>query len=151
MLLIAVYNVDDLGVDAISTGNVIGFLWEAYEKGMIDQKFLDGIDLTWGSVDATLAMIDKIASRDGVGDLASKGVKALSRQIGQGSEKFAIHVKGHELAAHNIQAAAKSALLRYRKQGSVPPERRQYCHAEHAGHARYNRPVPVPRPRNSAR
>ncbi len=77
---------------------------EAYEKGMIDQKFVDGIDLKWGSVDATLAMIDKIASRDGVGDLASKGVKALSRQIGKGSEKFAIHVKGHELAAHNIQA-----------------------------------------------
>jgi aldehyde:ferredoxin oxidoreductase len=39
-----------------------------------------------------------------VGDLASQGVKVLSRQIGQGSEKFAIHVKGHELAAHNIQA-----------------------------------------------
>ena len=103
-MLKAIYNIDDLGLDQISTGNVIGFLMEAYEKGMIDQKFLDGIDLKWGSVDATLAMIDKIASRDGVGDLASKGVKALSRQIGQGSEKFAIHVKGHELAAHNIQA-----------------------------------------------
>jgi aldehyde:ferredoxin oxidoreductase len=103
-LLKALYNLDDLGLDHISTGNVIGFLMEAYEKGMIDQKFLDGIDLKWGSVDATLAMIDKIASRDGVGDLASKGVKALAREIGQGSEKFAIHVKGHELAAHNIQA-----------------------------------------------
>jgi aldehyde:ferredoxin oxidoreductase len=77
---------------------------EAYEKGMIDRNFLDGIDLKWGSVDATLAMIDKIASRDGVGDLASKGVMALSRRIGQGSEKFAIQVKGLELAAHNIQA-----------------------------------------------
>ena len=103
-MLKAIYNVDDLGLDQISTGNVIGFLMEAYEKGMIDQKFLDGIDLKWGSVDGTLEMIEKIASRDGVGDLASKGVKALSRHIGQGSEKFAIHVKGHELAAHNIQA-----------------------------------------------
>ncbi|MCX5905897.1 MAG: aldehyde ferredoxin oxidoreductase family protein [Deltaproteobacteria bacterium] len=103
-LLKAIYNLDDLGLDQISTGNIIGFLMEAYEKGMIDQKFLDGIDLKWGSVDATLAMIDKIASRDGVGDLAAKGVVALSRQIGQGSEKFAIHVKGLELAAHNIQA-----------------------------------------------
>jgi aldehyde:ferredoxin oxidoreductase len=100
----AIYNIDDLGIDQISTGNVIGFLMEAYEKGMIDKKFLDGIDLKWGSVDATLAMIDKIAFRDGVGDLASKGVRTLSRQIGQGSEKFAIQVKGHELAAHNIQA-----------------------------------------------
>ncbi len=103
-LLKAITNLDDLGLDQISTGNVIGFLMEAYEKGMIDRKFLDGIDLKWGSVDATLAMIEKIAARDGVGDLASKGVKSLSRQIGRGSEKFAIHVKGLELAAHNIQA-----------------------------------------------
>jgi aldehyde:ferredoxin oxidoreductase len=109
-MLKANYNADDLGMDSISTGNVIGFLMEAHEKGLIDKKFLDGIDLKWGSVDAMLAMIDKIASRDGVGDLASKGVKALSRQIGQGSEKFAIHVKGHELAAHNIQANPPRAL-----------------------------------------
>ena len=47
-MLKAIYNIDDLGLDQISTGNVIGFLMEAYEKGMIDQKFLDGIDLTMG-------------------------------------------------------------------------------------------------------
>ena len=109
-MLKAIYNLDDLGLDHISTGNVIGFLMEAYEKGLIDQKYLDGIDLKWGSVDATLSLIDKIASRDGVGDLASRGVKDLSRQIGQGCEKFAIHVKGHELAAHNIQANPPRAL-----------------------------------------
>jgi len=103
-LLKAITTLDDLGLDQISTGNVIGFLMEAYEKGMIDRKFLDGIDLRWGSVDATLAMIEKIAARDGVGRLAAKGVAALSREIGQGSEKFAIQVKGLELAAHNIQA-----------------------------------------------
>ncbi|WP_136523790.1 aldehyde ferredoxin oxidoreductase family protein [Geomonas ferrireducens] len=103
-LLKAITVIDDLGLDQISTGNVIGFLMEAYEKGMIDRKFLDGIDLKWGSVDATLAMIEKIAARDGVGELAGKGVAGLARHIGQGSEKFAIHVKGLELAAHNIQA-----------------------------------------------
>lgn len=109
-LLKAIYNIDDVGLDQISTGNVIGFLMEAYEKGLVDQKFLDGIDLKWGNVDATLAMIDKIAYRDGVGNLASKGVKALSQQIGQGSDKFAIHAKGLELAAHNIQANAPRGL-----------------------------------------
>ncbi len=103
-LLRAIYNLDDVGLDQISTGNVIGFLMEAYEKGLIDRKFLDGIDLKWGSVDATLAMIEKIAAREGVGDLAARGVKALSLQIGKSSDKFAIHVKGLELAAHNIQA-----------------------------------------------
>jgi aldehyde:ferredoxin oxidoreductase len=103
-MLKAIYDSDDYGLDMISLGNVIGFLMEAYEQGMIDQTFLDDIDLTWGNVDATLQMIDKIANRDGVGDLAASGVKALSARIGQGSEKFAIHVKGHELAAWNVQA-----------------------------------------------
>lgn len=103
-LLKAIYTIDDLGLDHISTGNVIGFLMEAYEKGMIDLTFLNGIDLKWGSVDATLAMIEKIAAREGVGALAAEGVRALSWHIGKGSEKFAIQVKGLELAAHNIQA-----------------------------------------------
>ncbi|MBU4353064.1 MAG: aldehyde ferredoxin oxidoreductase family protein [Nanoarchaeota archaeon] len=101
-LMKAVFNGDDYGLDIISTGNVIGFLMEAYEKGIIDKEFLDGIELKWGNIDAILKMIDKIAKREGVGDLASKGVKALSKRIGKDSEKFAIHVKGLELAAWNV-------------------------------------------------
>uniref|UniRef100_C6DYB1 Aldehyde ferredoxin oxidoreductase n=1 Tax=Geobacter sp. (strain M21) TaxID=443144 RepID=C6DYB1_GEOSM len=103
-LLKAITTIDDLGLDQISTGNVIGFLMEAYERGLINRSFLDGIDLKWGSVDATLAMIEKIAAKEGVGALAAEGVRALSWHIGKGSEKFAIQVKGLELAAHNIQA-----------------------------------------------
>ena len=103
-MLKAIYNSDDFGIDIISVGNVIGFLMEAYEKGLIDKKFLDGIDLRWGNVDATLKMIEKIANRDGIGDVASRGVKALSEKIGKDSEKFAIHVKGHTLAAWNVHA-----------------------------------------------
>jgi aldehyde:ferredoxin oxidoreductase len=101
-LLKEIYVGDDYGMDIISAGNVIGFLMENYEKGNIDRAFLDGIDLTWGNVDAVLQMIDKIAYRDGIGDLASKGVKAVAEEIGKDSHKFAIHVKGHELAAWNV-------------------------------------------------
>jgi aldehyde:ferredoxin oxidoreductase len=93
---------DDYGLDIISTGNVIGFLMENYERGNIDRAFLDGIDLTWGNVDAILEMLDKIAHREGVGDTASHGVKALVEKIGRDSHKFAMHVKGHELAAWNV-------------------------------------------------
>ena len=97
----AIYDVDDYGLDNITTGNIIGFLMEAYEKKLIDRGFLDGIDLTWGNAEAILEMVRKIALREGVGDLASKGVKALAAKIGGGSSKFAIHSKGHELAAWN--------------------------------------------------
>lgn len=95
---------DDYGIDIISAGNAIGFLMEAYEKKYINKKFLDGIDLTWGNIDASIEMVHKIALKKGIGILAGKGVKALSEKVGKDSEKFAIHVKGHELAAWNVQA-----------------------------------------------
>jgi len=98
-LMKAIYDVDDYGLDQISTGNVIGFLMEAYEKKLIDRTFLDGIDLTWGNADAVLELVRKIALRDGIGDLASQGVKALAGRVGGNSAGFAVHSKGHELAA----------------------------------------------------
>jgi aldehyde:ferredoxin oxidoreductase len=101
-LMKEIYVGDDLGLDIISTGNTIGFLMEAYEKGYIDKSFLDGINLTWGNAGEVIKMLKKMAYRDGIGDLACQGVKKLSEKIGKGSQKFAIHVKGHELAAWNV-------------------------------------------------
>lgn len=100
-----IYVADDYGLDIISAGNIIGFLMEAYDKKLIDTAFLDGIDLRWGNVDAALAMLHKIGKAEGIGQLAGKGVKALADHIGQGSHSFAIHVKGHELAAWNVPVA----------------------------------------------
>ena len=93
---------DDYGIDIISVGNTIGFLMEAYEKGIIDKNYLDGIDLKWGNVAASLEMMHKISNRDGIGNKACNGVKYLANEIGHDSHKFAIHVKGHELAAWNV-------------------------------------------------
>ncbi len=93
---------DDFGIDIISVGNTIGFLMEAYEKGIIDSNYLGNIDLTWGNVDATLEMIQKISKREGIGNIACNGVKFMSKELGHESDKFAIHVKGHELAAWNV-------------------------------------------------
>ncbi|PKP31625.1 MAG: aldehyde:ferredoxin oxidoreductase [Bacteroidetes bacterium HGW-Bacteroidetes-17] len=108
-----IYICDDYGIDIISTGGVLGFLMECREKGLIDLDFLDGVDLTWGNVDASIEMIHKIVKRDGVGKWAAMGVKALAKRIGQGSEEFAIHVKGHELAAWNVNTNASSMMITY--------------------------------------
>ncbi|MFW5962911.1 MAG: aldehyde ferredoxin oxidoreductase family protein [Bacteroidota bacterium] len=93
---------DDYGVDIISMGNTIGFLMEAYERGLIDKNYLDGIDLKWGNVEAALEMTHKICKREGIGDLACKGTKVMASEIGGESPNFAINVKGHELAAWNV-------------------------------------------------
>ncbi|MCD4789418.1 MAG: aldehyde ferredoxin oxidoreductase family protein [Bacteroidales bacterium] len=105
-----IYVADDYGIDIISTGNTIGFLMECYDKELIDKDFLDGIDLQWGSVDASLQMLHKIGKREGIGELAAQGVKPLADKIGQGSKKFAIHVKGHELAAWNVPAYERTGI-----------------------------------------
>jgi aldehyde:ferredoxin oxidoreductase len=106
----AIYVADNLGLDIIAAGNVIGFLMEAYEKRMIDRDFLDGIDLKWGDVNSTVKMLEKIAYRRGVGEIVSKGLKSLSEKIGSSSKTFCIHSKGHGLAAWNCHVSDTMAL-----------------------------------------
>jgi aldehyde:ferredoxin oxidoreductase len=108
-----IYDGDDYGIDIISAGNTIGFLMEAMERGHIDSDFLDGIQLSWGNVEASLELMRKMAYREGVGELACQGVKELSRIIGKGSEEYAIHVKGHELAAWNVPVNSSSWAITY--------------------------------------
>jgi aldehyde:ferredoxin oxidoreductase len=90
-----------LGLDTISTGNVIGFAMEAWEKGLIGPKDTEGPPLEWGSVDAVRDMIESIAHRKGLGDLLAEGVKRAAARIGAGAEDFALEVKGLEPPAHD--------------------------------------------------
>jgi aldehyde:ferredoxin oxidoreductase len=92
---------DRFGLDTISTGSVIAFAMECYEKGIISKKETDGIDLTWGNSSAIIAMLEKIAKREGLGEVLADGVKKASHRIGKGSEDWAIHVHGQELAYHD--------------------------------------------------
>lgn len=108
-----IFLADDYAIDIISAGNTIGFLMEAYERGDIDRGFLDGIDLTWGNVEATIEIMHKICRREGIGKIASHGVKALAQHIGKNSSQYAIHVKGHELAAWNVPVNSDSWAVCY--------------------------------------
>lgn len=103
---------DDLGIDTISTGGVIGWAMECYEKGIFTRKDTDGLDLTFGNVEATFALIEKIARREGFGALLAEGVKKAAAKVGRGSEKFAIHVKGMEQSAYATHNAT-AMLLAY--------------------------------------
>ncbi|MGC8911985.1 MAG: aldehyde ferredoxin oxidoreductase family protein [Nitrososphaeria archaeon] len=91
---------DDLGLDTISTGSVIAWAMEAYEKGIISETEI-GFPLKWGDGEALTKIIPMIAYKKGFGALLSEGVKEASSKIGKGSEKFAVHSKGLELPMHN--------------------------------------------------
>lgn len=85
------------GIDVISTSECISFAMELYQRGILSQKDTDGLDLTWGNSEAVLQLIEKIAYRQGFGDLLADGVVKAAERIGRGSEKYALHVKGLEI------------------------------------------------------
>jgi aldehyde:ferredoxin oxidoreductase len=92
------------GIDTISAGVIIAWLIECYERGIIQKKDIDGIDATWGNVNAALKLIEKIATREGVGDLLAEGIRSAARKIGKGSEKYAMEIKGLEVPMHEPRA-----------------------------------------------
>jgi len=47
----------------------------------------------------------KIAKREGIGEILSMGVKKAAEKIGQGSEKFAMQVKGLEMGGYLAQTS----------------------------------------------
>ena len=87
-------------IDTISTGVSIAFAMECYEKGLITRKDTDGLDLSWGNPEAVVQLTEKIAKREGIGDLLAEGVRAAAQKIGHGAEGYAMHVKGQEMPMH---------------------------------------------------
>jgi len=103
------------GIDTISAGTVMAFAMELYENGIITNKDTDGIELKWGNHRAMIAMLEKMAKREGLGDILADGVRVAAQKIGKGADKFAVHCGGQELGMHDPKLAGKwgSAGARY--------------------------------------
>ncbi len=101
---------DALGLDTISTGNVIAFAMECFEKGIIKKHEADGLELKFGNTETLIQLIRKIALREGLGDFLAEGVKKISEKLGKESEKFAMHVKGLELPGYDPRASPGMSL-----------------------------------------
>ena len=106
----ATYLCNEYGLDTISTGAVIAFSMECYEKNIISKEDTKGLELTWGNSSILPELIKKIAFREGIGDLLAKGVKEIAKILGKGSSEFAIHGKGLEAPAHDPRSGKMLAL-----------------------------------------
>lgn len=89
------------GLDTISTGCTIAWAMEAYEKGAVTKSDTGGVELTWGNVDAVLEIVDQIGRVEGFGALLAQGSRRAASKVGQGSEEYAIQVKGMEVPMHD--------------------------------------------------
>jgi aldehyde:ferredoxin oxidoreductase len=92
------YLCDELGLDAISAGNVVGFVMECFEKRLLTEKDV-GLRVKFGDSDAQIELLKRIARREGFGDILAEGVMRAADQIGKSAESFAIHIKGLETPA----------------------------------------------------
>lgn len=101
---------DNFGLDSLSTGGVIAFAMECYEKGLITKKDTDGLELSFGNGKSMIEAIRRITYREGFGDLLANGVKAAAEKIGKESMDFAIHAKGLEIPAYDPRAAVGNGL-----------------------------------------
>jgi aldehyde:ferredoxin oxidoreductase len=97
------------GLDTISTAATIAFAIECFENGLITKADTDGIEMTWGNHRAIVAMTEKLARREGFGAILANGVKAAAEKIGKDADRYAIHIQGQEMPAHDPKYATDLA------------------------------------------
>jgi aldehyde:ferredoxin oxidoreductase len=88
------------GLDTISTGVVIAWAMECFERGLLTEQDTGGLELRWGNAEAMIGLIEQIACRQGLGDLMAEGSLRAAQAIGRGTERYAMQVKGQEIPMH---------------------------------------------------
>lgn len=89
------------GMDSISCGGTIAYAIECFENGLIDESVTDGLRLTWGNTEAIVELCEKMIAREGFGDVLADGSREAVKKLGKATERYAIHVGGQEVAAHD--------------------------------------------------
>jgi len=104
--------VGELGLDSISTGVVIQWAMEAYERGVLTDADTEGLNLTFGNDEALLTLIPLIAQRtEPMGKLLAQGVKRAAEQVGKDAYKWALcNSKGLEQSRVETRVVKSYAL-----------------------------------------
>jgi len=101
---------NDLGLDTISTGIVIQWAMECYQRGLLSREDCDGLELAFGNGDAVVELVRKIGHREGIGDLLAEGIARAAEKVGRGSERWAMQVRGLEHSGVETRGAYSYAL-----------------------------------------
>ncbi len=99
---------DQLGFDTISGGNIIAFAYYLFQEGKITADDLEGIKPEWGEVDSAIALAEKIAKREGIGDVMAEGALEFGEKFGV--PELAAQVNGLELPMHDPRGFSGHAI-----------------------------------------
>lgn len=101
---------DEFGVDSMSAGVTIGFAMELFERGFLSPEDTDGMDLSFGNHESVLELLQKMALREGFGDVLADGVRAAAERLGSETAFYAMHVKGLELPGYDPRGVKAQGL-----------------------------------------
>jgi aldehyde:ferredoxin oxidoreductase len=101
--------VDKLGLDCNEGSWVVGWAMECFEKGVFTKKETDGLDLTWGNVEAVKELLNRIARRRGnIGNLLADGVMRASKKVGGEAANWAVYAqKGAAPRGHDHRGSSR--------------------------------------------
>jgi aldehyde:ferredoxin oxidoreductase len=99
------------GMDTISCGATISWAFEAFNEGKLTLDDTDGLDLSWGNAESMVKLTERIAKREGFGDLLAEGSERAAKKIGRGTESYLITFKGQEAPAHMPRVKRSLAVI----------------------------------------
>jgi aldehyde:ferredoxin oxidoreductase len=98
---------DTYGICTISWGNIMAFIMECWENGILNKERTGGLELYWGNAPAALECMHQLARGEGFGLVAGLGVKKMKEmfiQKGWGDPGFlkdiAMENKGMEYSMY---------------------------------------------------
>ncbi len=98
------------GIDTISAGVCVAFAMELVERGVLTAADTGSPVPRWGDREAVLALLGRIARREGLGDLLSQGVRRAAEVLGGEAPRLAMHIKGLEIPGYEPRAVKGYAL-----------------------------------------
>jgi len=109
---------DNYGLDYIEGGALLALLMELRQRDLITPADLDGMDLQWGDVHAVDALLKKIVTRDGIGDVLANGTWETAKYFAELKGKPEIMnypSTGHRYGqpAHDVRSPADKDAMEY--------------------------------------
>ncbi|UYP46118.1 Tungsten-containing aldehyde ferredoxin oxidoreductase [Candidatus Lokiarchaeum ossiferum] len=104
------YLCNDLGLDTISSSSMIALLMDLVERRKLKPSDIDGISLQFGKMDEVFDLLEKIALRQGIGNIIAEGSQQLIKDFAIDPEQVATihnsHVTYHDMRSTSPMAIA---------------------------------------------
>lgn len=94
---------NDFGIDTISSSGAIALLYNLYNRGTIKKEDVNDLELDWGNSKSMIALVKKIALREGIGEILAEGSNAVGEKFKISGDEIAT-VNKVEVPYHDIRA-----------------------------------------------